>query len=141
MSSLNFETGIKTFDINGDQSKTVSFCPTDFNFIKRLYDAFVSVDALQEKYKAKISAELSPDEMMEIIVATDGDVRSIIDTTFEAPVSDIVLGKLSAFAIAGGVPIWAGFLLAVMAECDEGFSTETTEINPKLQKVLGKYKK
>ena len=38
MATLSFETGIKTFDINGDPNRVVSFNPSDLNFIHRLYD-------------------------------------------------------------------------------------------------------
>ncbi|MEA4894569.1 MAG: hypothetical protein VB064_04830, partial [Oscillospiraceae bacterium] len=108
---------------------------------KRLYEAFMAIDALQEKYKGLITPGLSDAGIMEAIASTDKEIRSIIDIAFESPIAEMAFGRLSAFAIAGGVPIWAGLLLAVMAECDEGFTAETTSINPKLQKMLGKYKK
>lgn len=141
MPSLNFGTGLKTFDMNGDSDKTVSFCPTDFNFIQRLYRAFEALEKLQGDYIGRASANLTTEEMIELISSTDKEVRGIIDAAFEAPVSDMAFGKLSSFAIADGVPLWGGFLLAVMSECDDGFVAQTAATNPRLQKMLGKYKK
>lgn len=142
MSTLNFETGLKSFDINGDPEKVVHFCPTDFNFISRLFEAFSALENRQTDYQAKITAEdATPEKALEVIAEADKDVRTIIDRAFEAPVSDIAFGNLSSLAIAGGLPLWAGFLVAVMMECDENFVTQKTTVNPKLEKLIGKYRK
>ena len=50
--SLNFESGLVTYNINGKCQ--VSFNPTDSNFVERLYLAFEDLDKKQESYKTQV---------------------------------------------------------------------------------------
>ena len=49
MAGIRFDTGIKTFDING--AVEVSFAPTDMAFIERVYSAMERMDKKQEAYQ------------------------------------------------------------------------------------------
>lgn len=143
MSSLSFETGIKTFDINGDPERTISFNPSDFNFIHGLYTAYTELDALQKKYQLKVDKldDGDVEKMLKTVHAADMEIRGIIDKAFEPGASEKAFGKQSTFAITtDGCPLWAGFLLAVMSVCDDTFTEREKAKNPKLEALLRKYR-
>lgn len=140
MPSFNFETGLKTFDINGDPERTVTFCPTDPEFVRRV---FVVVEDLEELHSAhtELTKDLSFRETREPNAALDREIRKAIDGLFEEPISDAVFGKLSSFRIIDGAPFWAIFLLMVLAECADYTIEQREGVSPKLQKIMEKYQK
>lgn len=142
MPNLEIETGVKTFTINNDECRTITFCPTDYGFIKRLESAYEQLDTAQEKW-ADEGREAGDDvhKMMAVIDGAEKEIRALIDFAFNAPISGIVFQGLSAYAIAGGAPLWANFLLAVFDECDKEFTTQEKMTNPRLQRLLQKYGK
>ncbi|MEA5059381.1 MAG: hypothetical protein VB049_05015 [Candidatus Pelethousia sp.] len=141
MATLSFETGIKTFDINGDPERVISFNPTDLNFIHRLYEAFRRIDALHKGYQIKADKLTDPEKVLKVLHQADGEIRKLLDETFLDAVSDKVFGGQSTYAITSdGVPLWMGFLVAVMAQCDESYTERETAKSPKLEALLAKYK-
>lgn len=142
MSTLSFETGIKTFDINGDPEKIISFNPSDFNFIRRLYAAYTKLDSIQKVYQVKADKLQDTDKLLKLIHQADMEIRKVIDETFQAPVSDAVFDDQSTYAITGdGCPLWAGFMVAVMANCDETITERENAKNPRLEALIQKYSK
>ena len=142
MNTLSFETGLKTFDVNGDPEKTITFNPGDFNFIHKLYSAYTKLDSLQKVYQLKAEKTESTEKLLKIVHEADLEIRKVIDGVFDCPASDMVFGSQSAYAITtDGCPLWTGFLVAVMANCDETFTERENAKNPKLEALMQKYGK
>lgn len=141
MATLNFDTGVKTFDINGDPERTISFAPSDAEFVRRLYDNLETLDAMQAKYQGRVANAQDPAALLDEVAAADKEVRAIIDGIFAAPVSKVVFGPANCCGVASGMPIWANFLVSVISECDEYLSKQEKAKNPKLEALLKKYKK
>jgi len=142
MSSLNFDTGIKTFTINNDESRTITFNPADYDFIKRLESSYEKLEAAQNRWAAV--AQAANGDVHQTMAAIDGaekEIRDIIDEVFGGPVCDIVFRGISAYALASGAPLWANFLLAVYDECDANFIAQEKAASPRLQKLMKKYGK
>lgn len=139
MKELNFETGLVEFDING--KTTVSFNPTDSNFIERLYATFEELDRKQEQYKADIEKMADKRKVFDYARERDEEMRGMIDDVFGAPVSDALFGGMNVYAVAGGLPVWCNLMLAVMDEVDSTFAREQKATNPRLTKYTAKYKK
>lgn len=140
MPSFNFETGLKTFDIGGDPEKTVTFCPTDPEFVRRLFIVVEDLESLHSAH-AELSKDLSFREMEGPNAVLDREIRTSIDGLFEDPISDAVFGKFSSFRIIDGAPFWAIFLLMVLAECADNTIEQRDKVSPKLQKIMEKYRK
>lgn len=136
--SLNFETGIVTFSVNG--ACEVSFNPTDSAFVEKLFNAFDTLDARQERYKAEIEKVADKREIFVIARKQDAEMREIIDGVF-GPVSDALFGEMNVYAMANGLPVWCNFLLAVMDEVDGTFAREQKATNPRIAKYTAKYHK
>ena len=138
MNTLNFETGIVTFSVNGVCE--VTFNPTDSAFVEKLFNAFDTLDARQEKYKSEIEKVADKREIFAIARKQDAEMREIIDGVF-GPVSDAVFGGMNAYAMANGLPVWCNFLLTAMDEVDTTFAKQQKLTNPRVNKYLAKYHK
>ncbi len=135
--SLNFESGLVTYNINGKCQ--VSFNPTDSNFVERLYLAFEDLDKKQESYKTQVEKLADKREIFDFARERDVEMRQVIDGLFDAPVSDSLFGGMSVYAVAGGLPVWCNLMLAVMDEIDTTFSREQKATNPRIAKYTEKY--
>lgn len=131
--NLSFETGVVEYNLNGRY--TVRFNPTDKNFIQRLTDAF---DALENKQKSLHGVEDDTD-FFRIITERDKEVRDILDALFGAGMCDAVFGEISMHALAGGLPVWLNFMLAILDVCETTFQKEQKLKEPRLAKYTKKY--
>lgn len=139
MKELNFDSGLVTYSLNGKCE--VSFNPTDSNFVERLYSAFEELDKKQEGYKAQVEKMADKREIFDFARERDAEMRSIIDSVFEAPVSEAVFGGMNVYAIANGLPVWCNLMMAVMDEIDTTFTREQKLTNPRISKYTAKYQK
>lgn len=139
MKSLNFDDGKVSYSLN--DKVEVSFNPTDGQFIERLYDTFDKLDKEQEDYKTKLETIVEPKEVFAFIRKKDNEMRGLIDSIFDAPVSAAVFDQMNVYAMANGLPVWANLLFAVMDEIDGSFVREKKATSPRVTKYLEKYKK
>ena len=137
MKELVFDTGLVSFSLNG--SCEVAFNPTDSEFVKRLYDAFDTLDKKQDAYKSEVEKIADKKHIFEIARQRDKEMREIIDNVFESPVSDAVFGSMNVYALADGFPVWCNLMLAVMDEIDTTFAKEQKATNPRIRKYSAKY--
>ena len=137
MENIEFKTSIKTFSINHDASRTISLCPTDYEFIKRLAEVYEKLDSLQARM-IKEDSTVGP-KTLDIFKGADAEIRSQIDYVFGVPVSAIVFGNLPTWAVSDGFPIWRNFLLAVFDTCNAEYIAEEKADNPEIGKLLTKY--
>lgn len=139
MAELNFETGLKTFSLNGKID--VIFNPTDSAFVERLFHTFDTLDKKQDAYKAEIQSVKDNREVFEIARRRDAEVRELLDGAFEAPVCEAVFGRMNVYAMSDGLPVWVNLMLAVMDEIDTQFADEQKRTNPRISKYTAKYHK
>ena len=137
MKELVFDTGLVTFNING--TCEVAFNPTDSEFVKRLFDAFDTLDKKQDAYKAEIEKIGDKKQIFEISRRRDEEMREIIDGVFDAPISEAVFGSMNVYALANGLPVWCNLMLAVMDEIDTTFAKETKATDARIKKYTEKY--
>lgn len=131
MKELNFETGNVTYKINGGVE--VAFNPTDSNFVKRLFDAYETLDKKQEFYKNRVETMADKKQVFVFAQEQDAEMRGIIDNLFQAPVSDNIFGAMNVYALADGLPVWCNLMFAVMDEIDTSFAREQKATNPRLE--------
>lgn len=139
MSELKFESGLKVYRVN--DACDISFNPTDDNFITKLYAVFSELDKKQESRKAEIAKNADTKEIFALARRYDKEMREMIDGLFDAPVCEKVFGSMSTGALAGGFPVWANLLLAVMDEIDTSFVQEQNLTNARVTKYTSRYQK
>lgn len=139
MNTLNFETGVVSFSVNGKAE--VSFNPTDSNFVERLFGTFDELDRKQDAYKAEVAKTGDKRAVFEIAHRMDSEMREMVDGIFQKPVCKDIFGNMNVYALADGLPVWCNFLLAVMDQIDTTFAREQKATNPRIQKYTAKYHK
>ena len=137
MAELIFETGLKRYKVNGGEE--ISFNPADMAFVKRLYTAFDDLSAEQDSISNP--EEMEGHKLFELVEQKDAAMRQKIDAAFGSPVCEKVFGSMSVYALAGGLPLWCNFLLAVIDEIDATVTEEQKAARPKVEKYMAKYAK
>lgn len=133
MRELNFQTGRKTYTVNGGAE--ISFDPADIRFVNQLFEL---VDKLEKKWQEP--APEDPMEVFSVAAYRDAEMRAEIDTVFGEPVCDKIFGSTNVYSLAGGLPVCMNFLLAVIDEIDAA-SEEERKQNPVLDAYIHKYEK
>ncbi len=145
--SLSFDNGLVSFEVNGIPD-AVRFNPTDTDFFRRLYTTFEDIDRLCEQYKLRVSTldANDPKAQYKLMMELDKDITDRIDTAFADPglsarIFTIDGLSISPNALAGGLPVWANFLLAVLDEREDAFKEQEKLSKSRMDKYLKKYKK
>lgn len=138
MAELNFDTGLVTYKVNGGAD--ITFNPVDVAFVKRLFEAFDGLSERQDAIEFE-NSEVTGAELFALVERRDKEMRAQIDGVFGEPVSDTVFGKASVYALAGGLPLWCNFLMAVIDEIDVAIENEQKLASPRVAKYMEKYEK
>lgn len=139
MPELKIESGVKEYNLNG--KVTVLFNPTDTNFVEKYFNVFSSLDERQTRYGEAIAKAESNAAVFELARNMDEEIRTELNSLFSTDICTPLLGEMSICALAGGLPIWANILLAMLDEMDSTFAQEKKATNPRLEKYIKKYKK
>lgn len=139
MAELKFNTGVKSFAVNGVPD-VFSINPTDTDFVERIFDTFRELDERQQKKDAE-APKLGDREAFELAREYDAEMRTAIDKLLGEGVCAKVFGGMNVYAYADGLPVWTNFMFALLDECDTAFAREQKATNPRLKKYLDKYKK
>lgn len=139
MPELKFDTGLVSYSING--TAEVSFNPTDFSFIQRVFHSFDLLEEKQQEYDKARQAATNYKEFFDISRRMDTEMREVIDAAFERPVCNEIFGSMNVYAIAGGLPVWCNLFFSIIDNFDESVTAETAKTNPRLEKYLKKYRK
>ena len=137
MAELIFDTGLKTYKVNGGQE--ITFNPADVAFVQRLYNTFNELSESQDGLVTP--GEIDGNRLFMLAEQKDRAMREKIDAIFGTPIGDKVFGSMSVYALAGGLPLWCNFLLAVIDEIDVAVDKEQKAASPKIEKYMAKYAK
>lgn len=136
--SLQFDTGLVEYDING--AVKVRFNPTDETFVSGLERLFDALSDLQE------SATI--EEGFKKFADLDKDMRKKIDALLGDGVSDALFPNMNTWAIADGLPVWMNLVMALLDEVSEAYEREFGKTDPrvnaqrtKYDKLMAKYRK
>ena len=139
MSDIRFDTGLKTFSLNG--AIEVCFNPTDVEFAQKVYDTFDSLDKKQEYYKEEVKKIAGTTKVFDFARERDAEMRTMIDGVFGCPVCDAVFGKMNVYALADGLPVWCNLMLAVIDEVSGGLSEADEQQKKRMAEYTKKYKR
>lgn len=132
MGVLNFETGRKTYTVNGNCE--ISFDPADISFVNRLFDL---LEQMEKEHNAKPE---SVENVFAEFAKKDKEMREKIDTVFGEPVCEKVFGTTNVYSPAGGLPVCMNFLLAIIDEVDSA-SEKETKPSGRVDEYIKKYEK
>ncbi len=139
MNELSFNTGRRSFNINGVVE--VSFNDTDASFAERLYNVFQKLDEQQDRYKTRVERTADNREAFKFMREMDAEMREDINDLFEKDVCEPLFGRMNVFALADGLPLWTNLLLTIMDQIDSAFIREQKALNPRVQKYTAKWQR
>lgn len=122
MKSLNFDSGVKEYEINGDPNRVLRVNPTDFGIVDRINKAKDELDKLH------ITSDLNG--MTEL----DKIVRAQIDEIFGTGSADVIFGETNSASFAGGQPVFLNFLDCIIPEIERVVGEERKKSAAKIQK-------
>lgn len=138
MKELQFDTGLVTYQVNG--SCEITFNPGDIGFVKRLFDLFEKLSGRQDIAEKEAGEDVDGRELFDLTEQWDAEMRGDIDGLFGEGVSKALFPQVSVFALAGGFPLWANFLMAVIDEIDGNLAQEEQKARARVDKYMKKYK-
>ena len=146
MNDINFDLGVKTFNLAGRVS--VSFNPTDLGFLEKIYDVLADLDQKQTEYETKAkNIDLSKGvesgaEFFALSREADKHIRGKIDELFGADVAAPLLGDIHSYARnSEGLPIWLALLMAVLDQMEGSIADADKQANARIRKYTAKYSK
>lgn len=106
MKSINFDDGLQSFCINGDENRVIRFNPADLNLVIRAQEAEKQIEAGQKDLEA---IELNPDgtpmtneeDVLKKLEAFNGTIREALNHIFNADVYDTAFAGQSPLCIVG----------------------------------------
>lgn len=141
MRSLKFNTGIKEFDINGDESRVIRVDTTDINLGQRVEAGRKELRKLAKKFETLTKTAKSDDKILEIFSEYDKQVRQQIDGMFDSPVSDIAFGNANCLSICGGNFLFENFLNILLPEIEKDLNEELKASEKRIKKYTSQVKK
>lgn len=138
MSELNFDTGLVTYKVNGQCD--ITFNPADVAFVKRLFNTFDGLSKQQEDIEAE-DKDVEGTELFALVEQREKKMRDDIDAAFGEAICKKIFGNVSVFALAGGLPLWCNFLMAVIDKIDAAIEDEQKLASPRVAKYMAKYEK
>lgn len=131
MASISFNQGYKEYDIGGNKNKIIRFVPSDFNLPNRIDQSMKAIEQIAEKYRDANKGNNSAAEM----AACDTAIREQINYIFDSDVCSVAFGNTNCASMAGGSPIYANFLNAIIPEIEKCIDEE----KKKSEKNIAKY--
>lgn len=92
MQSINFNTGVKTYALNGDETNTIQINVTDVNIASRLKQCQKQIDEIG----AELSAMKNPTP--EQLAGYDERIKKLLDFAFGADISSHAFGGTSCLS-------------------------------------------
>lgn len=148
MQSLNFDDGLKSFAINGDESRVIRFNPADPGLIKRYHEALQLVQNAQSGVNKEVPlhADGMPkggtEESVKIVEEINGVIRDALKLMFNADVYDAVFaGQSPLAATAGGKYLFEAFMESLLPIFEKEIKEYQKNSKKRMDKYLGGYGK
>ena len=133
--NLNFDEGLKEFEINGDPNRVIRFNPNDLAFAERYENAREKALELAKKYEGdmkrnKVLANKNPnnDVSGNILKDSNKEVRDLINSVFDDDVADIIFGRTHPLTVANGNFLVLNFLNALNSLITESMNESLSDI-------------
>lgn len=141
MRSLNFNTGVKEFDINGDKSRILKVNTSDVQILKRAKEKEQEINRIVKECE-NVNDDISLDEEIELMDKLDKEVRPIIDYIFDTNASEIAFGNTGCVSIVeNGFPLFWNFMQALLTEVEKDVEKNYKKATTNIEKYTSQVKK
>lgn len=134
MKSINFNTGVKRYAINGDESNVVSVNVNDVNLPKRIGECQAELDAIQAEFNA--IGNPTPEQVAEY----DERIKKMLDYAFNTDISAHAFGGMNCLSPTDDNEILCiGFLNAFLPLVMEDIKKFSKNLKPQVSKKVEAY--
>ena len=140
MKSLNFKSALKTYAINGDESNVIKVNTADVGIFERAVKAQSFLDDVRDKAK-EIEKSGDKKNVIEVISELDKQVREQLNYIFGTDVSTPAFGTMNCMTFIDGVPVFVGFLNALLEEITADVAAEQKKAENNIAKYVNQVKK
>lgn len=139
MKSLNFKKNTRTYCINDDENVTVEINTSDYGIFQRAKESEAIFRDLDEQRKeAKLSGRA---DIITYMSELDKKVRQQLNYIFGTDVSTPAFGSMNCFSLVDGVPVFVGFLNALMGEIKNDMQASADKASKNIGKYVNQIKK
>ena len=141
----------RAFRFGQDDNRIVYINTSDFGFMERLPEAYKKLEELQGRVSEVTEGINGDAEELEEVMSSmstmgsrlkvlDTEMRDVIDTLFQAPVSAAAAPDGSMYDLFEGSPRYDLILAVLIEQFGKRYSDEFKKVKEKVKKHTGKYK-
>jgi hypothetical protein len=130
----------KRFRIDGDDNRVIELNTSDMTILNRLDEADRQLRELADKANFElVDAEDENRDIVKELLATDKQMREIIDYLFDAPVSDVCAPNGSMYDPFNGKYRFEHIMEALFVQYENNIAEEIKKMRKNVQKHTSKY--
>lgn len=134
MKSINFNTGIKTYAVNGDENNVISINVNDINLLKRIKES-------EDLFTPILSRLDNEPNTPELLAEVDAQIKEKLDYVFGSDISARVFGGMNCLSpLEDGNLLFMSFFEAfaplVIADINESKENFVANKESKLKKYM-----
>ena len=134
MKSINFNTGIKHYAVNDDETNVIAININDVNIPKRMQECQETLNSIQAEIKSV--GEPTAEQLFEY----DKRIKEMIDYAFGAKVSSHAFGDMNCLSPTEGDQLLCmGFLNAFMPIVLDDIKKFANKVSPKVSSKVAAY--
>lgn len=133
MQSINFDNNLKTYAVNHDESNVVKINTADYG----IFDRAKKSRTIFNNLSAEASEAKNKDDEFDILAEIDKKIKQRLNYIFGADVSTPAFGEVNCLSPCNGVPMFWGFLNALLDIIKADMEDSTLQ----MQKNIEKYAK
>ncbi len=138
MEKLNFNLGIREYQINDNPNCIIRISTTDLSILERIKQSTKHIEQIEKKYEnVKIN---NANEAGDFFVECDKAIRSEIDFIFNAEVSDMIFGNMNCLSPCNGQPVYVNFLNAIIPFIKKDIEGEQAKSKENMEKYISQVK-
>lgn len=146
MENIKIDDGRKSFTINGDPEKIISFNPTDTNLLVRYEQVKKTIEkAIKDMpEETDMKEEISEENLKKtsaILKKTDKLIKEQLNYLFDTDVSKVVFGNMNALSMANGEFLAVRFISAIEPIMKKEVLSAAKASEKRIAKHTAKYKK
>lgn len=148
---LNLPIEKRAFRFGQDDNRIVYINTSDFGFMERLPEAYKKLEDLQNRVTGVSEGVNGNAENLDDIMeglgtmgsrlkALDTEMREVVDTLFQAPVSAAAAPDGSMYDLFEGTPRYDLIIAVLVEQFGKRYADEFKKVKEKVKKHTGKYK-
>lgn len=149
MQSINFDDGLKSFAINGDENRVIRFNPADPDMMTRYYKALQMLKGAKGNLLSDVNLDKEGNlpeedklgEASRALEETNSLIRKAMNLMFNSDVYDTIFADQSPFCIVRGKYLFEAFMESLQPVLESEIKAYQKAGKKRMNKYLKEYHK